>query len=552
MKMKKIFLLIVLSTAITSCDLLDTKIDTLDTLSTLNSNYANIKYQGMSGYVYIANGFWRIDNSFAAAMSDEAVQTVSPSNVQKFNEGSWNAYDNPDNSYTYLYQGVRNINNFLDYSVNYKKQLAYQRDTLTDHQYQYKRDVADVTWLRAESHVMKAYLYFELTKRYGDVPLIKSNVPLGQSMPPIARSPYDSIVKYMVSEIDYVKDSLQTSWKVYDQASDGRFTKGAALALKARILLYAASPLHNPTNDKQKWAKAAQAAWDVINMNVYSLSTDYRALFIGNQSVLDNEVIMAVRAGSINDPEKANYPITTPGGKSGVTPSENLVSAYEDRGTPNPLNRYDKKDPRLGYTVVTNNSTWNGRTMQMWLGGKDDYTITNTSKTGYYLKKYLNDNLDLTQNQMVVHCWIFLRYAEVLLNYAEAMNEAYGPDFDNGTGLSARQAVNKVRKRIGVSMPDVVATNADEMRDRIKHERRIELAFEEHRYWDLIRWKDAGTVLNQVIKGVRATNNNDGTFTYTTFDVQNRKFDATKMYFYPIPQTEVTKTNGIVTQNPNW
>jgi hypothetical protein len=132
------------------------------------------------------------------------------------------------------------------------------------------------------------------------------------------------------------------------------------------------------------------------------------------------------------------------------------------------------------------------------------------------------------------------------------MNEAYGPDNDNGYGLSARQAVNKIRKRTGVSMPDVVATNNVEMRERIKHERRIELAFEEHRYCDLIRWKDAGTVLNKTIQGVRANKNTDGSYNYTTIDVESRKFDDSKMYLYPIPHSEITKTNNVVTQNANW
>lgn len=550
--MKKYFFPILLVLIVTSCNLLDTRIDTLDTPETLNSDYKNIKYLGIAGYTYMQNGFSRIDNNFAAPMCDEAVQTSSISTVQSFNEGSWNAYNNPDDVYSYFYKAIRSVNYFLEYSVNYKSQLAMYRDTLTDKGVQYRRDVADIAWLRAESHVLRSYYYFELTKRYGDVPLIRKSLAVGQQAPAIPREPYDSLVKYIVSEIDYAKDSLQVDWKLYDAGQDGRFTKGAALTLKARILLYAASPLHNPSADKQKWIRAAQAALDVINMNKYSLSSDYRALFIGDKSVLDKEVIMSIRCGSINDPEKRNYPIGTPGGMSGVTPTENLVSDYEDRGTPDPLDRYTKKDPRLSYTIVTNNSTWNGRVIQTWSGGQDDYTKLNTSKTGYYLKKFLNDNLYLVQDQKVVHSWILFRYAEILLNYAEAMNEAYGPDNDNGFGLSARQAVNKIRKRLQVSMPDVVATNTDEMRLRIKHERKIELAFEEHRYWDLIRWKDAETVLNQPILGVRASQNNDNTFTYATIQVQNRKFDSSKMYFYPIPQSEVDKTGNVVIQNTNW
>ena len=549
--MKKKILPFFLALIVTSCDLLDTRIDTLETQATIKTNFSKIRELGFAGYTNMQNGFWRIDNNIAAPMSDEAEQTASTSKVQMFNEGSWNAFDNPDNGYAYFYQGLRNVNYFLEYSVDYKKQLVINRDTLKDNGYQYHRDVSDIGWMRAESHVLRAYYYFELTKRYGDVPFIDVSLAQGQTVQPIARKSYDELVEYMVSEIDSVKNSLQTDWKLYDSQEDGRFTKGAAMALKARILLYAASPLHNAAGDLQKWIRAAQAANEVIQLNKYALSDNYRNLFIGDNSVLDKEVIMSIRIGSTNEPEKANYPIGTPGGLSGVTPSENLVSAYENRGTSNTNDPYDKRDPRLGYTIVTNNSTWNGRTIEIWKGGKDDYTKLNSSKTGYYLKKFLNDNLYLMENQKVVHSWILFRYAEVLLNYAEAMNEAYGPDNDNGYGLSARQAVNKIRKRLQVSMPDVVAINKEDLRTRIKHERRIELAFEEHRYWDLIRWKDAEIVLNQPILGVVAQNTN-GVISYSTVQVEIRKFDATKMYFYPIPQTEVNKTGNVVTQNPNW
>ena len=538
-----------------SCDTLDTKIDTLYTKDAIQSNFNMIKSIGMAAYTNMQNGFYRLDNNIAAAMSDEAELTASTSNVQMFNEGSLDAFTNPDNHYSYFYKGIRNANNFMEYSVNYKQQLLQNRDTLRDNGYQYNRDIKDIAWLRAEAHVLRAYYYFELTKRYGGVPLIQSSLQVGQSAPPIPRESYENLVEYMVSEIDCALDSLQNDWKTYDASQDGRFTKGAALALKSRILLYAASKLHNPVGSPDydlKWQRAAAAAYDVIKLNKYTLSDNYQNLFVGDRSVLDNEIIMSLRIGSTNALEKANYPIGTPGGKSGISPSENLVSAYENRGVQNPSDRYDRKDPRMNYTIVTNNSSWNGRTIEIWEGGQDDYRNLNASRTGYYLKKFLNSNLYLVENQSAIRSWVFLRYAEVLLNFAEAMNESYGPDADNGYGMSARMAVNRIRKRIGVSMPDVEASNKDEMRQRIKHERRIELAFEEHRYWDLLRWKDAEIALNQPITGVRAMKNTDGTFNYTVFEVEKRKFDPTKMYLHPIPQTEVIKTGNIVTQNPNW
>lgn len=141
----------------------------------------------------------------------------------------------------------------------------------------------------------------------------------------------------------------------------------------------------------------------------------------------------------------------------------------------------------------------------------------------------------------------------MLLNFAEAMNEAYGPDDAHGYGMSARDAVDAVRARSGVGMPpvDVDPGDAAAMRTAIKHERRIELAFEDHRYWDLRRWDDAGTVLNRPLRGVKVTRSGDG-FAYTPFEVAKRIFDAPKMNLYPIPQAEIVKSGGVLDQNPGW
>src|SRR5690606_10875787 len=123
----------------------------------------------------------------------------------------------------------------------------------------------------------------------------------------------------------------------------------------------------------------------------------------------------------------------------------------------------------------------------------------NTSRTGYYLKKFLTANLNLVQGGTAAHTWVAFRYAEVLLNYAEAMNEAYGPDDAHGYGLSARQALQQVRQRASPLLSPVTATSKDAFREAVHHERRVELAFEGFRYWDLLRWKQAETVLNKPV-----------------------------------------------------
>ena len=361
-----------------------------------------------------------------------------------------------------------------------------------------------------------------------------------------------------MDEIDSVRDSLAVNWNE-NSSYFGRFDLGAALALKSRILLYAASPLNTEgmtgSQTEERWTEAAKAAADVIALGRYRLADDYSTLFTGNTSS-NPEIILSRMNSASNSLETSNYPIATPGGNSGITPSQNLVDAYEWTGPEDPDNPFANRDPRLKATIVTNGSTWNGRTIDISENGTDSYRTLNSSRTGYYLKKYLTDGLVLTQGQTAIHQWVYIRYAEILLNFAEAANEAWGPDQTDATaGMSARSALNMVRNRAGledVDLTDYSGTNDTErMRNAIKAERRVELAFEDHRYWDLLRWKD-GDRLGDDIRGIRADDNGDGTFSYTEITVESRIFDESRMYRYPIPFTEISKSNGILTQNQGW
>lgn len=287
-------------------------------------------------------------------------------------------------------------------------------------------------------------------------------------------------------------------------------------------------------------------------MGIYSLHSDYGGLFVAETSTTSPETIWAVRMGATNEFERKNYPIGTQGGGTGICPSQNLVEAYESAGE-DADDAYAGLDPRFYATVLRNGDTWNGRTLEIYAGGADDPARKNASPTGYYLRKFLNENLNLTNDDKRLRSWIVFRYAEILLNFAEAMNEAYGPDDAHGYGMTARDAVDAVRSRTGVAMPsvDVATGDAAAMRTAIKHERRIELAFEDHRYWDLRRWNDAGTELNRPLRGVKVTRSGDG-FAYTPFEVAKRTFEAPKMNLYPIPQAEIVKSGGVLEQNPGW
>lgn len=549
-----IMALMAASISLASCnDFLDTSLDTKNTGETLATNRGSIWSFANAFYSPIINGFSVIDGNLFAAASDEAQQTAAAANVAYFNKGIVNANVNPISSlYNNCYEGIRAANFFLDYVADGKGKalLELNRNLVTDAN-SYKRDLESLDWYIAEAHIARAYYYSELIKMYGGVPIVEQTMQQsGGKM--IARSSYEECVEYIVKEIDDWKDKLAVNWKDYADR-EGRFTLGAALAIKARVLLYAASPLNNPKEDFEKWLRAADAANEFLTNTElsYSLDSDYAGYFSGATSLTSPESIYLVRRAASNSLEQANYPIGTPGGKSGICPTENLVSAYEYVGTPNPSNPYANRDPRLEATVVVNGSDWNGRTIAQGAGESDDMARANASRTGYYLKKFLTDGLNLTQGQTGHHTWVAYRYAEVLLNYAEAMNEYYGPTIcPAGYAMSATDALKLVRDRASVSLPAVSTSNPDTFRSKVKHERMVELAFEDHRYWDLLRWKDAEEVLNQPVQGVKISGA-AGSYSYDTVDVAERKFDE-RNYHLPFTRQEIENSNGTLEQNKGY
>jgi starch-binding outer membrane protein, SusD/RagB family len=560
MKLKYIFTLsITICLLLVSCqkDFLDTKLDTQQTPETIVSGAGALYGFAWAFYTPLRDGFTEIDNNLFATVSDEAQNNLPTYDALYYNQGLISETINPESFiYRTYYEGIRAANNFIDYAQDADRYILIGRDPVADANV-IAQDKQNVAWFKAESHIAKAYYYAELIKRYGGVPIVNETLEKSGKIN-IPRSTYAEVVEYIVKEIDENKANLQVNWKTSSfVANDGRFTLGAALALKARVLLYAASPLNNPTNDIQKWRRAAAACNELMTTTGLGLALNqfYGSYFRGAAPLTSAETIFAIRRPANNTIERENFPIPTPGGRGAISPSDNLVAAYEYTGTPNPIDPYANRDSRLANTVATNGSTWNNRVMDFSPGGIDDMNKANGSKTGYFLKKFLNDNLNLVQNATAQHNWVVFRYAEVLLNYAEAMNEAYGPDNNNGYAKTARQAMNEVRARS--AMPAVslaISSSIDGFRTAVKHERRIELAFEGHRYWDLLRWKDAETVLNQPIIGVRVTkvSSNPNVWTYQKVTAATRRFNPAANYLYPFTRTEIVNSNGALVQNPGY
>ncbi|MDQ0108641.1 hypothetical protein J2T02_003780 [Chitinophaga terrae (ex Kim and Jung 2007)] len=539
----------------TACkkDFLDRSISTELTEKEVFSSYARTRDFLVGTYAYLPDGFGRFNGAMLDAATDDAEFTNEGNEIQRYNTGSWNPYVNPDDNWNRSYTAIRRTNLFLENSGNVNLD-NYKLNPASSSQETYRKMLDDLERWRYEARFLRAYFYFELIKRYGGVPLIKRSLEISENLD-MARTPFDDCVQFIADECDSAALHLPPKAPDVDL---GRVTKGAALALKSRVLLYWASPLNNPSNLQDRWKKAAAAAHDVLALNAYQLENDYKALF---RSFTSKEIIFAHRYSTSNDFERANYPIGYDGGQSGTTPTQDLVDAYEMAdgskfSWSNPVHAaapYDNRDPRLKMTVIVNNSQWKNRVVEAWTGGRDGKGIDRASRTGYYLKKYVDENLDLLQNKASVHTWILFRLGEIYLNYAEAMNEAYGPDQDpEGYGLTAIDAINNVRKRNSVNMPQLIAGDwqKQSFREKVQNERRVEMAFEEQRYWDVRRWNLGTQLFNGPVRGVNITRTAPGVFQYAPFTLESRVF-LPHMNRYPIPDAEKIKSPSLV-QTPGW
>ena len=509
----------------------------------------------MSGiYNFLPTDFNSVDGAIRSAASDDAEHVNDISNIQKFNDGSWSAIQQLDNVWGTMYSGIRAANVYLKESEGQKFEDLQYTNTYKTLIQQYNNYPFEVRFLRA-------YFYFELVKRYKNVPLI-TTVLTPEEAANVKQATFQEVVDFIVKECDEVAAVLPLDYTAFAGVNEtGRATKGAALALKSRILLYAASSLHNPNNDLELWKKAAVAAKQVIDLKIYGLTASYSNV-VNNLSLSPgSELIFERREAASNGFETRNFPIGFQGGNTGTCPTQNLVDTYEMRtsGLPitdpasryNPLLPYSGRDSRLAQTVILNGLTWKGIPVESFYGGKNGLPLTNATKTGYYLKKYVVETINLDPKLGPVttreHNWTIFRYGEILLNYAEAMNEAYGPSNAADLGLSAITAVNLVRRRAG--MPNFPPTiNQVNFQTKLRNERRVELAFEDHRFWDIRRWKIGDQT--KEIYAMNITRNANLTLNYEVKLLEVRPFNE-NMYLYPIPLTELFRNKNLV-QNTGW
>ncbi len=563
----------------TSCDL-DPGVELLTSLQEedVATRYDYQMRRLTSLYLGLPSGYMEIDGAMLASATDEAEHTIQNSNVQRFNQGSWNAVSNPDDAWSGLFNSVRNANLFLR-DIDKVDLDMYRLNPRTDMQLIYQERIEEMERWKREARFLRAFYYFELIKRYGGVPLFEDVFAPGDDYGGINRNTLKECIEYIVSELDSVAPGLPVEYPAGDL---GRASRGAALALKAKVLLYAASDLWNdpswaggyaepelislPPGDRMaRWEAAADAARDVIDMGHHRLHPVYPALFLAPESFRNREHILVRRHGASNQFERMNYSVGFDFGNSGTTPSQNLVDAHQVvvdpvtavdfdwNNTNHAANPYadsgpTARDPRLFHNIVVNNSVFRGRNMEIWEGGIDGPPTAQSTRTGYYLKKFVDPDLNLHLNTTSVKAWPLIRLADVFLMYAEALNE-YSP----GHADIARY-VNFVRQRMpSVRMPRIPdGLSQDEVREFIRRERRIELAFEGHRFWDVRRWMIAPETLGAPLRGMEITRTSADppAFDYSTRIVEERVFEP-RMYFYPIPQSELMLMPEWM-QNPMW
>ena len=488
--------------------------------------------------------FWKTDND--ATLAANAVYTYMAESADHFmgwddmsdivftnptgpqeasiQQGQFNGLNSRiSGDWTRLYAGIRAANSFLDH--------VDQIQTT---------NTALMSRLKGEVRALRAHFYTQLAFLWGDVPLVTNEISLEESET-VSRTPVAKVWDFISTELTESAALLPLK-----QTEKGRVTKGAALALKARAMLYAG-----------RYQEAADAAKQVMDLNTYSLYPTYKTLF-SYPAENNSEVILDVQY--VADTYSNNiFQVLAPrsvNANSKWVPTKKIVDAYQmtngkDITDPtsgyDPANPYKNRDPRLKYSVyVPGDSLPNDKVFNSLPNSTTGDAVGSSfvvSPTGFNVKKYVNKD-DLAKPANCGINIILLRYAEVLLTYAEAKIEL------NQIDASVYDAINKVRQRSDVNMPAIATGKSQaELRDIVRKERMVEFAFEGLRFFDIRRWKIAEQVMPGKVYGLTYK---DAAGNLQTVEVPGwTQIWDNKNYLWPIPQKEI-ELNSNLTQNPGW
>ena len=560
--MKKLFYILSVALLATGCNFLDFDESSSDySRDDMYLTYSNIQKMLTNIYGYMPNkNIYDVSSALRDCGSDDAEYGDPDASVQRFTNGTWSALNTVDDKWSTMYSGIRSANEFLE-SIKTVDLSMYQYET------KYQRWLEHLKYYPYQAKVLRAYYFFELARRYGDIPMPMTMLTAEEANA-IAKTPFDEVINFIVSECDESAANLPDTYVGLLDDEVGRVTRGFALAVKTKALLYAASPLHNPSGDKSKWEKAAAAAKEIIDLGIYKLDPDEKA-----NNYTSQEVIFAIMRSESSSFELYNFPVRFTEGQrtylAGNYPTQNLVDAFQTANgyditlgsngwqTADPdfdvTRPYEGRDPRFARAILADGMSFKGSTIETFVGGKD-YSATRNdlgSPTGYYLRRYIQESTSFVPENTVSnkHQWIVYRYAEVLLTYAEALNEYLGNPAATGGefSLSALEALNMVRANAG--MPEVTEASQSDFREAVRREWRVEFAFEDHRFWDVRRW-DIGQATQGQIDGVEITRTG-GKSEYKRMTVETRTWSA-RQNLFPIPQSELFCNPNLNPQNTGW
>ncbi|MDN3593496.1 RagB/SusD family nutrient uptake outer membrane protein [Zunongwangia endophytica] len=510
--------------------------------ASLLRNYVNGAYGGLRTP-------FRDENTFTDGLSDNAYNQhgSAEAQIRRYNQGEVTR-DNGEsvtfNLWANAYYYIRRTNLFFE---------QIEGSPINED---------ELAVMEGEMHFLRAYNYFQLLKWYGGVPLINDTFELDQDSYAVERNSIDETVDFIVQELDLAISQLPGMNSVIT----GRASMEAAMALKGRTLLYAASPLFNDSNDQGKWQKAMEANRDVMNLESISLvdMSNWGAMFRGENN---QEVIFEKQYSQQNN---QGYGVNiwlfpnSNGGWATTTPTQSLVDSFEllstgerpsESSNYDPQNPYQNRDPRFYETILYNGASFKDGTYDPYLdkdepenaelAGLDSRISSisphNATRTGYnFLKWSLPELGEFDGN---TGRYIFFRKTEFYLNYAEAQIAL-------GNEAEAKEAINEVRTSRG--MPEVTSSG-DELINDYRNETRVEFALEDHRFFDIRRWMIADEILDQPAMGVDVYKLSNGDFEYNyDFVTQQNRNWVERQYFLPIPFAEIQRSGGAIEQNPGY
>lgn len=549
-----------------------------------------------------------LSGAMLSSATDESEYSHDGNSVEDFYNGNWSASNPHQTIWSSAYEGITYCNEIIDNWSGltfdqFKLNKDYEKQMYLYENYQY-----EARWARA-------YFYFTLVRQYGGVPF-KIHNSTGSEETALACTSADEVFAFINAECDSIKDKIIEDYssdadKIIAKAETGRANKYAVLALKAQAALYHASPLFSQGKSEEEkknlWAAAVIANKELIDAaeaKGLGLATNLEDLW-GKEYYSDasssKEIIWARRTASANTFESYNFPVGYSSGQGGNCPTQDFVDAFEctdgksidesplyDAASP-----YANRDPRLTKTVVLNGDAWPNDlaaynsehpTVETYIGGYHSRTGSAAGKsyattTGYYLKKFCNPDQILRARSGVAvttspHGWLTFRMGGMYLNYAEALYQ-YFKACGNGNAAGASGVVeytdtegnkttvtvpgtqtaakmaSKTRARSGMPVFEDGMTN-DKFWSEYKNERRVELAFEGHRFYDVRRWLEDGEKFMNIHR-MEITKNEDGTFSYNKVAVTRGDGQwQTKWNLFPFSQTEIMKSGNAIQQNPGW